>query len=208
MKKNILLICQDLELIKTIRDISQDLGYIFIVASSCKQGEKLCLDYHPDLIFVNCDLLRESSYNFVRKIHSWDKLISIIPISREDDFSLYQKYIHDGASDFIVYPIRKSDLTARIKMHAKIRTLKKQTRHQHQMLSTKKGISASTLDTVRHFFKMQKERKSIADAANEIGMAYQTMHRYVHHLLSAGELEIYQEYGNNGRPMNQYSFRR
>lgn len=208
MKKNILLVCQGENLIKMLQGICHDLGYVFIVANSSKQAIKLCLEYHPDMVFINCDLLKESSVHFVKKIHALDKLMSIILLSKEDAPSLYEKYIKEGASDFIVYPIHSTDLRSRIRLHAKIRTLNKRTSHQHQMLSANKGISPSTLMTVRDFFKKNVDSYTIASAASEIGIAYQTMHRYIHHLLSAGELEVQQEYGNNGRPLNRYLFRR
>ncbi|MDO4710710.1 MAG: response regulator [Peptostreptococcaceae bacterium] len=208
MKKIILLVCHSTALVKILREICRDLGYVFIISGNTRQAEDLYLEYDPDIVLLSCDLIKGSTMDLVKKIHSWDRSSSIILLSDDADRRLYEEYIRAGAMDIIIHPIHPIDLLSRIKVHTKIRTLKKQMDHQHQMLSTIKGISPATLTRIREFFRRKDQSWTIATAASEIGIAYQTMHRYVHHLLSAGELEVQQEYGNSGRPLNRYIFRR
>jgi two-component system response regulator DctR len=45
---------------------------------------------------------------------------------------------------------------------------------------------------------------TIEEIAGGVNLAYQTVHRYVHHLVEEGRVVVKCEYGRIGRPKNRY----
>ena len=67
-----------------------------------------------------------------------------------------------------------------------------------------KGINYATLALVRSFCRQAAGPFTAEDVAEQVGLAYQTVVRYLQHLHARKELTVSSRYGKVGRPRNQY----
>lgn len=71
-----------------------------------------------------------------------------------------------------------------------------------------KGLSASTLDSVQEFMKLQSGAVSASEVMEALGMSRVTARRYLEYLADAGTVARTARYGAPGRPENEYRWSR
>jgi two-component system response regulator DctR len=84
-----------------------------------------------------------------------------------------------------------------------------QLKHQQQMfqhLYGDKGINEATLELVRAYCRQTDGAFLIEDVAEHVGLAYQTVVRYLQHLHNKKELIATSSYGKVGRPRKKYEY--
>jgi len=71
-----------------------------------------------------------------------------------------------------------------------------------------KGLSVSTLDSVRDYLKQHEESVSATEVMAALGMSRVTARRYLEYLADAGSVFRAPRYGTPGRPENEYGWKR
>lgn len=71
-----------------------------------------------------------------------------------------------------------------------------------------KGLSASTLDSVRDYLKQHSGSVSATEVMDALGMSRVTARRYLEYLADAGSVSRAPRYGTPGRPENEYGWKR
>ncbi|WP_255771167.1 response regulator [Pseudarthrobacter sulfonivorans] len=71
-----------------------------------------------------------------------------------------------------------------------------------------KGLSGSTLDSVKEYLKRQGSAVSATEVMTALGMSRVTARRYLEYLADAGILTRAPRYGTPGRPENEYGWNR
>lgn len=71
-----------------------------------------------------------------------------------------------------------------------------------------KGLSASTLDSVRDYLKQHSGSVSATEVMEALGMSRVTARRYLEYLADAGIVSRAPRYGTPGRPENEYGWKR
>lgn len=71
-----------------------------------------------------------------------------------------------------------------------------------------KGLSASTLESVQDFMKVQPGAVSASEVMEALGMSRVTARRYLEYLADAGIVTRTARYGTPGRPENEYRWLR
>ncbi|HEY8699636.1 MAG TPA: response regulator [Arthrobacter sp.] len=71
-----------------------------------------------------------------------------------------------------------------------------------------KGLSVSTLDSVRDYLKQHAESVSATEVMAALGMSRVTARRYLEYLADAGSVSRAPRYGTPGRPENEYGWKR
>ena len=71
-----------------------------------------------------------------------------------------------------------------------------------------KGLSASTLESVQEFMKLQSGAVSASEVMEALGMSRVTARRYLEYLADAGTVSRTARYGAPGRPENEYRWSR
>ena len=71
-----------------------------------------------------------------------------------------------------------------------------------------KGLSASTLDSVRDYLKRHSGSVSATEVMAAVGMSRVTARRYLEYLADAGIVSRAPRYGTPGRPENEYGWKR
>jgi response regulator of citrate/malate metabolism len=71
-----------------------------------------------------------------------------------------------------------------------------------------KGLSGSTLDSVKEYLKQQASAVSATEVMAALGMSRVTARRYLEYLADAGAATRAPRYGTPGRPENEYGWNR
>jgi response regulator of citrate/malate metabolism len=71
-----------------------------------------------------------------------------------------------------------------------------------------KGLSGSTLDSVKEYVKQQGSAVSATEVMTALGMSRVTARRYLEYLADAGTATRAPRYGTPGRPENEYGWKR
>jgi two-component system response regulator DctR len=115
----------------------------------------------------------------------------------DENQSLANAFLDAGATDFALKPIKAPDLVSRINLH--IRLLEQSPRE-----SFAKGISKRTQELIENYLSAQSDYISAYAIAEGTGLAYQTVCRYLQHLMQEGRVVQDSAYGNVGRPKQLY----
>jgi len=117
MERIILVISNDIEIFKTVREYLT-VAYELIHAASGHTAFKIVHTMNPDLIIIKWPLTDMDGMTFLRRLKA-DKNISdtpVIIIDSPDQSPVPESVLNDWIIDYIKMPIDKGDLNRRIKM--------------------------------------------------------------------------------------------
>ncbi|MDF2890083.1 MAG: response regulator [Clostridia bacterium] len=203
-KIKILIIDDEADILFTIQEICSIAGYETLTATNGKEGYELCKLHQPNLAIVDYHMPGWSGLITVKQIREIDTTASILVLTVDERQEVSDRFIEIGATDFAIKPIKAPDLIARINVNLKINEMQKKIVETRKSAFVDKGISPSTLKIICDFLKLQKENLTVEEITNGVGLAYQTVHRYVQYLLENEKLEVIPAYGQLGRPKNKY----
>ncbi|MDC3412274.1 response regulator [Aquibacillus sp. 3ASR75-11] len=196
-----ILIIDDNEDIRfTIREICEFANWKVIEAASGKSGVELFTKMKPDLVIVDYHMSEWDGLKTTKELRRQNQSVPIIVLTIDERQEIANEFLNAGASDFALKPIKAPDLISRIRLNLKIGKL---TKGQSEAF-VEKGINVETLRTIKNFLLHQTDALTIAEIQKELPVAYQTVHRYLNHLVDKGEAEVISHYGNKGRPKNKY----
>lgn len=202
--KKILIIDDEEDIVYTIQEICKYSGYDTVTANNGIDGVKMCTEHNPNLVIVDYHMPGWDGLTTVRKIKSTNEAVAILVLTVDERQEISDKFIEVGATDFAIKPIKAPDLISRINVNLKINEMQLKSIASREQVFVEKGISAATLSVVLDFMKSQSEPMTIDDIALGVNLAYQTVHRYIHHLLDRSVIEVIPVYGQVGRPKNLY----
>lgn len=204
--KKILIIDDEVDIQYTIKEICIYAGWNPILAKSAKDGYELCKFHNPNLVIVDYHMPDWDGLTTVKKIRQVDNSTSILVLTVDERQEIAEKFIAAGANDFAIKPIKSPDLISRIKINLKVNEIQQKFAKEKQQTLIDKGISPATLSVISDYMKEQKEGLTIDEITNGLDLAYQTVHRYIQHLIEEGKVETLPIYGQLGRPKNKYKY--
>jgi two-component system response regulator DctR len=202
----ILIIDDEPDIQFTIKEICLFGGWQPFVAGSGKEGYELCRLHNPSLVMVDYHMPEWDGLTTVKKIRQSDSTVSILVLTVDERQEIAEKFIAAGATDFAIKPIKSPDLISRIKINLKINEIQRDYARERQQAFVDKGISSATLSIICDFLKRQQEGLTIDEITHGVGLAYQTVHRYIQYLIDEKKIETLPIYGQLGRPKNKYKF--
>lgn len=200
----IVIIDDEEDILYTIKEICSFGGYDALTATSGRKGYELCKHHKPQLVIVDYHMPDWDGLNTVKKIRALDPALSILVLTVDERQEISDKFIEVGATDFAIKPIKAPDLISRIKVNIKIHEITKKNIEDKANVFVDKGISPATLSLIYDFIYKQNKGVTIEEITIGVNLAYQTVHRYVQHLLEEEKLELIPIYGQIGRPKNKY----
>lgn len=203
-KKRILVIDDDPDIVYTIKEICLFAGYDVMTANDGIIGIELFKTYQPNMIIVDYHMPKYDGLTTVRKIRELEDTTVILVLTVDERQSVLEKFMEVGATDFAVKPVIAPDLIARINVNIQINEMQIQNKKMQESVYVDKGISNSTLKIIEAFMGRQTEAMKIKEIANEVKLAYQTVHRYVQYMIDNDQIEVITKYGKVGRPTNYY----
>ena len=198
----ILIIDDNADIRYTIGEICDFAGWEAITAENGEVGLKKAVQHDPELIIVDYHMPVMDGLETVKKIRHLMKT-PIIVLTVDERQAIADEFLNAGATDFALKPIKAPDLISRIKINLKVGELLK-TKVKPEDVFITKGINAATLKLIIDFMAQNNDALTIEEITTEVGLAYQTVHRYLMYLISEGKVESDLDYGKVGRPKNKY----
>ena len=200
-KVTILAVDDEPDILYTLEAIGTAVGWrVYPERSSLEAAEKV-RRLKPDIILMDYRMPQQNGLLTVKKIREIDSRVPIIVLTIDDRQELADDFLAAGASDFANKPIKVPDLVARINVH--LRLVEKQ-KEIEEHSTVNKGINEATLELVLSYCRSTTGSFYVEEAAQNLGLAYQTTSRYLQYLHVKGEIEVENDYGKVGRPRNKY----
>lgn len=172
-------------------------GWKTLDAGRVEEGVAAFEAHRPSLVLIDYHMPRANGVDGVRMLRRLDAAVPIIVFTIEESQEVADAFLEAGASDFALKPIKAPDIISRIKLH--LRLLE---RREPERLS--KGMSPATLALIEECLAQRAEAQTADEVAHATGLAYQTVFRYLQHLVSEGRVEVRSTYGKVGRPKQTY----
>lgn len=202
-KITVLAVDDEIDILFTLEAIGKLMGWK--VYGENDGGRALLRAQHlkPDIILLDYHMPRHDGLTTLKALRQWNKDLPIIILTVDERQDVANRFLDAGASDFANKPVKVADLAARINVHLQLRS------HQKALLGhafTEKGINSTTLEMVRSFCQTMSRPFLIEEVADGVGLAYQTVVRYLHYLEAQQELASESGYGKIGRPRKKYQY--
>lgn len=202
----ILAIDDDVDILFTLQAIGEVGGFEVVTAKNGVEGIKLFQESNYHLIVVDYHMPGMNGLEIVEKLRAIDDHIPILVLTVEESLDLSQKFIEAGATDFAVKPIRPADLISRMKFHIKyVQSQEKEADGlSFDAVNLPKGLTPVTMQMIIDHLQKVNQSKTINQISSEIGLAYQTVHRYLDYLQKMDHVKVEICYGKVGRPIKKY----
>lgn len=194
----ILIIDDDQDICLAMKAIFEFQGWQVACANRVRDGLRLLQNSRFHIVIIDYHMPEINGVQGVRLIREMLPRIPILVLTIDNNQEVADQFLAAGANDFALKPIKAPDIISRIKLHIRLmRTAPKEE-------ETVKGIVNSTLILIRSHLKKQSDFITADDLAQELGMAYPTVYRYLKHLIDRNEVEVQTAYGKVGRPKQSY----
>lgn len=204
MIKSVIIIDDDEGIRFTLSEICKFAGYDVLIAVNGKEGLSLCKTHEASIIIVDYHMPLWDGMTTVKKIREVNQTAAILVLTVDERQEVSDQFIAIGATDFAIKPIKAPDLVARLGVNQRIFEMQKKLQVEKMNMFIDKGISSATLSIIMDFLKNSDEPRTIDDITIGVSLAYQTVHRYIQHMVSQNSIEVIPVYGQLGRPKNKY----
>jgi len=198
----ILIIDDDPDICYTLGEICSFAGWEAVFAANGAQGLDRFAGSRPDLVLVDYHMPVMDGLTTVRRLREMDPWVPLVVLTVDERQQVADTLMEAGATDFALKPIKAPDLISRLRVNLRIAALQKKV-PPGEIYSTK-GISVVTQRLITDFLRHSQEALSIDRITEGVGLAYQTVHRYLAYLESTGDIVVERNYGKVGRPRNYY----
>lgn len=201
---NILVIDDSKEILFAISAICEYQNWIPITALNGEDGIVKFKKNMPNLVLVDFHMPKMNGIQVVKKLRDISRTIPIVVLTVEERQEIADQFMEVGASDFALKPIKAPDLISRIKVHLRLNQNHEQSKNSE--MEYVKGINNSTLELIMQDLIKIEEYTTITRISQGTGLAYQTVHRYLQHLIDCRKVEVKLDYGKRGRPKQSYKW--
>ena len=196
MKENvtILSIDDDPQICFALGELFKFQGWRAVSANDVSSGLEAFRRYLPDIVLIDYPMPGMSGIEGVKLLRKQSPSVPIIVFTIDESQTVADTFLAVGASDFALKPIKAPDIVSRIKLHLR---MSEQRRSEQPFF---KGISGGTLELITGFLAAQEDYVTANEIAEGTGLAYQTVYRYLQHLVQEKQVERVDIYGKVGRP--------
>jgi len=112
VKKRILLVEDNLELLENTAEILELSNFEVIVANSGKKAQLLLLEFHPDLILCDITMPGKDGYDVLRWVRASEKNANIpfVFLTAKSEKKDIAMGLHQGADAFVTKPYNSDEL--------------------------------------------------------------------------------------------------
>lgn len=194
----ILIIDDDSNICQALKAIFEFQGWQVSYANRVREGLHLLQNGCFQIVIIDYHMPEINGIQGVHLIREMFPQLPILVLTIDNNQEIADQFLSAGANDFALKPIKAPDIISRIKLH--IRLMRTSFKEEEPV----KGIVTSTLVLIRSHLKKQPEFITADDLAQQLGMAYPTVYRYLKHLIDRNEVEVQTSYGKVGRPKQSY----
>ncbi|MCR4424876.1 MAG: response regulator [Firmicutes bacterium] len=210
-KPRILAVDDDEDILYTLRAIGEMAGWHVETSAYPEEAVGLACDGGFDVVVADYHMPGMDGLAFVRAVRAQNPEVPIVVLTVDERMALAERFREAGANDFAIKPVKAADFISRIRLHM---TSTDATRAPSAHLP--KGITQQTMDLILGELRDragtadggQDDGVAAEDLAARVGIAYQTVWRYMDALERDGVVEARLDYGRRGRPKKLYRLKR
>jgi len=177
-------------------------GWSSFSAGGVEEGIELFREKKPDIILIDYHMPHINGVEGVRMLRALSPKIPIIVFTIDESQDVADAFLDAGASDFALKPIKAPDIVSRIRLHLRLL-------ESEQLLTPlEKGISQNTYDLLLNYMKSREDYQTVNEIADGIGIAHQTVYRYLQYMLREDIAQQLNSYGKVGRPKQLYRLKK
>ncbi len=206
--KRIVIIDDEEDIRFTLSEICEMAGHEVRVGADGEEGYEISHVWRPHLAIVDYHMPGWDGLKTVKKLRKRFPAMAILVLTVDERQEIADRFMDAGATDFAIKPIKAPDLIARLAVNLRIQEVEEKLIDEKESVFLEKGISPATLALISEYFENQEEAVTMDEAASSLNLAYQTVHRYVRHLIEDERLEVIPMHGQVGRPKNTYRWNR
>ncbi|KJS21960.1 MAG: hypothetical protein VR72_07625 [Clostridiaceae bacterium BRH_c20a] len=196
----ILIIEDNADIQYTLKEICSHGGWQTQLADNGQIGLQLFKTNRFDLVIADYHMPVLDGLMTIKAIRELDKKVPILVLTVDERQELANELLKEGATDFALKPIKAPDLIARIMINLKVAELTQRQENAYVI----KGINKNTRAIIISFLEKLEKPMLIEEIAQGTNLAYQTVHRYLSHLVQEKLVGTEYDYGKLGRPKNVY----
>jgi len=123
--KKILVVDDDATVLNEVSEILEDEGFELIQGTDGQQALAMVRDEAPDLVVMDVEMPVMGGHETCRIIKANDKFgfIPIILVTARDDIHTKVESLELGADDYLIKPLNRPELVARVKSMLRLKTL-------------------------------------------------------------------------------------
>jgi response regulator of citrate/malate metabolism len=174
-----------------------------------------------DLVLLDFHLPDVKGLDMLRALRARSAApVDVIAVTAARDPESIRQAIAHGVSQYLVKPFAFATFADKLERYARYRAQVEDTAEPDQaevdaLIGTlrastprtlPKGLSATTLDSVRDAMRESGEALTASEVAGRCGLSRVTARRYLEHLVVEGAVTLSMRYGGTGRPEHLYSW--
>lgn len=203
----VLAIDDDPAVLFALHALVEEAGWDLIPCQSPAQGVELWRGGGFDLAILDYRMPEMDGLEVLWHLRRHDKETPIIVLTVDDSPALAQRFLDQGASDFVLKPIKPVDLMARLRVHLRRQGQVPSAPADLSRLLQEKGVVTQTLETVVECLRRAQGPLHAQDVAAQCHIARPTAYRYLALLEQHGLVRSTMQYGVTGRPRKLYTWR-
>lgn len=115
MKERILIVEDEKNILRFIKNIIESNGYDPIVAKTGEEAYSMIGSHRPDLVLLDLGLPDMDGVNIIKNVRSWTRMPIIVVSARSSERDKVEA-LDLGADDYITKPFSANELTARVRV--------------------------------------------------------------------------------------------
>jgi response regulator of citrate/malate metabolism len=174
-----------------------------------------------DLVLLDFHLPDVKGLDMLRALRARSAApVDVIAVTAARDPESIRQAIAHGVSQYLVKPFAFATFADKLERYARYRAQVEDTAEPDQaevdaLIGTlrastprtlPKGLSATTLDSVRDAMRESGEALTASEVAGRCGLSRVTARRYLEHLVVEGAVTLSMRYGGTGRPEHLYGW--
>lgn len=205
-RRRILAIDDDPAILLALHFLAEEAGWELVPCQSATDGIKLWQQGGFDIALLDYRMPKMDGWTALRHMRRHNNKTPILMLTVDENASLAQRLLFEGANDFILKPIKPIDLMARLRLH--LREPRQMTTHPTALgnLKEMKGVQPQTLDAIVDCIRHSDKPLGAAEIAEACSIATPTAYRYLTLLEQHAWIVARMEYGAIGRPRKLYQW--
>lgn len=196
-------------------------------AKDGQEGLEKMQALQPDLVFMDVFMPRLDGLTTLQQLRQVNTSIDVVMVTAATNIEAVERALHLGIFDYIVKPFSLERIA---QMLQKYRAYKEQLQNEHftqQQIDAllheptvaqlehdvvfddlPKGLNKATLQKIVAYLRQANTALSAEQLATHMGIARVTARRYVDFLEKQQYVKVDIQYGNIGRPINLYTYKK
>lgn len=202
--RRILAIDDDPAILLALHFLAEEAGWELIPCDSPAAGIDLWRQESFDIALLDYRMPNMDGLNVLRHMRRSNSKTPIVMLTVDDNAALARRLMYEGASDFVLKPIKPLDLMERLRLHLRDPRVLAAPPTALDQLKDEKGVQPQTLDAIIDCIRRATHPLAAREIASACNIATPTAYRYLTLLEEHSWIRATLQHGVVGRPRKLY----